>query len=294
MRYLNSKDVADILGINVSTLKRWTENGTISCKKTPGGHRKFTMLNIREYFKKNQKSIKNLDLGLENSSHKTIYNYFNNNSYTKLVNILADSSIEADELSVSIILNSAYMKNIPVDMIFDEIVEPASDLVEDALQNKNITHLDAYISRKLITRIIEGYNQNIPNSISKEKAALCINFEDNLPDLGVIMSEVISRHSGYNTFNAGSHAEIGDLKGVLKQKSVDTLIFFLCDRQCCMATARDNLIKTEKQVLSIVKSAKLFQVKTIFGGRGLNLFPKLKGKIDYTFYTFSQLKKILQ
>ena len=32
MRYLNSKDVADILGINVSTLKRWTENGTISCK----------------------------------------------------------------------------------------------------------------------------------------------------------------------------------------------------------------------------------------------------------------------
>ncbi len=293
MRYLNSKDVADILGVNISTLKRWTENGTISCKKTSGGHRKFTMLNVREYFKKNQKPSKNLSIGLENSFHKTIYNHLNNSDYTKLISILAESSIRADELTVSTILNSAYMKNIPVDIIFDEIVEPASDLVEDALKNKDISHLDAYISRKLITRIIEGYNQNIPNSISKIKSALCINFEDNLPDLGVIMSEIISRHNGYNTFNAGSHAEMGDLKSVLKQKTVDTLIFYLCDRQCCMASATDNLEKTERQIISIVKSAKIFQVKTIFGGRGLKFFPQLSGKIDHTFYKFSELKSLL-
>ena len=293
MRYLNSKDVADILGVNISTLKRWTENGIILCQRTPGGHRKFTMHNVREYFKNNKKSIKNLDLGLEKFSHKKVYNYLNKSDYSKLVNILAEASIEADELSVSIILNSAYMKNISVDTIFDEIVEPASDLVEDALKNKDISHLDAYISRKLITRIIEGYNQSIPNSISKEKSVLCINFEDNLPDLGVVMSEVISRHCGYNTFNAGSHAEMGDLAGILKQKSVDTIIFYLCDRQCCMASAMDNLIKTEKQIISIVNFAKRLQVRIIFGGRGLKLFPKLTDKIDNTFYNFSQLKKIL-
>ena len=51
MKYLNSKEVANILGINISTLKRWTDNGTIKCKKTPGGHRKFTMQHIREYYK---------------------------------------------------------------------------------------------------------------------------------------------------------------------------------------------------------------------------------------------------
>ena len=49
MKYLNSKEVANILGINISTLKRWTDNGTIKCKKTPGGHRKFTMQHVREY-----------------------------------------------------------------------------------------------------------------------------------------------------------------------------------------------------------------------------------------------------
>ena len=56
MRYLNSKDVAEVLGINISTLKRWTENGTIECTKTAGGHRKFTMQHVRDYYKNNKKS----------------------------------------------------------------------------------------------------------------------------------------------------------------------------------------------------------------------------------------------
>ena len=62
MRYLSSNDVAEILGINISTLKRWTENGTIGCSKTAGGHRKFTMQHVRDYYKNNKNSDKNLHI----------------------------------------------------------------------------------------------------------------------------------------------------------------------------------------------------------------------------------------
>ncbi len=73
MRYLSSKNVAEILGINISTLKRWTDNGTLDCTKTAGGHRKFTMQNIRD-FHKNQENIgKNPNLGIESRDHKKIY-----------------------------------------------------------------------------------------------------------------------------------------------------------------------------------------------------------------------------
>ena len=58
MRYLTSKNVAEILGINISTLKRWTDNGTLECTKTAGGHRKFTMQNIRDYHKSQENSGK--------------------------------------------------------------------------------------------------------------------------------------------------------------------------------------------------------------------------------------------
>ena len=100
---------------------------------------------------------------------------------------------------------------------------------------------------------------------------MCINFEDNLPGLGVIMSEIISRHYGYNTYNTGSHAEIGNLESVLRQKSVDTLIFISVIDSVVWHQLK-NLDRTEKQVISLVESAKHLQVKTIFWGRGQNFF----------------------
>ena len=72
MRYLNSNDVAKILGVNISTLKRWTENGTIECTKTIGGHRKFTMQNVRNYYKNHKTADKNIGLGLEYLKFKKI------------------------------------------------------------------------------------------------------------------------------------------------------------------------------------------------------------------------------
>lgn len=77
MRYLSSKDVAEILGINISTLKRWTDSGVLECSKTAGGHRKFTMQHIRNFYKNKGASGRNNNLGLENIQHKKVYDLIN-------------------------------------------------------------------------------------------------------------------------------------------------------------------------------------------------------------------------
>ena len=293
MRYLSSNDVSEILGVNISTLKRWTESGKIDCVKTAGGHRKFTMQHVRNYYKNNQKANKSLELGLEHLKHKNIYNLINKDEFSELAKILADSSIESDDLTVNTIVNGLYMKGVPVEIICDDVVEPASLVVENGLQQSYLSHVEAFISRKLITRIVEGLNQNKPNGTFNGKTAMCVNFEDNLPDLGVVMSEVILRHSGYNVFNTGSHAELGNLEEVIKKKNVDLLLFYLCDMQCCMATVKDNLDKTENQIFDITKLANNIGIKVIFGGSGLQFIGKASSNIDSRFNKFSELKKII-
>ena len=295
MRYLNSNDVAEILGVNISTLKRWTENKTIQCTKTAGGHRKFTMQHIRDFYKSNKDSSKNLGLGLEKLKHKRIYDLINRGKYKDLSEILADSSIESDELSVNTIINGLFMKGVAVEIICDEIVEPGSIIVENALRNDYLSHAEAFISRKLITRSVEILNISKPNNTDNTRSVLCINFEDNLPDLGVVMSEAVLRHSGFNVFNTGSHAELGNLEKVVENKSIDLILFYLCNMQCCMATVEQNMSKTEDQILnifSLVNSMK--NTIVIFGGSGLSLMPSLHGKIDLTFDTFLDLKSLVK
>tara|TARA_B110000444_G_scaffold28395_1_gene23416 strand:- start:5057 stop:5947 length:891 start_codon:yes stop_codon:yes gene_type:complete len=293
MRYLNSNDVAEILGVNISTLKRWTENGTINCIKTAGGHRKFTMKHVREYYKTNSKSDKNLGLGLEKNQHKEIFDLINNYKYKDLAQILADSSVESDDLSLNTIVNGLYMKGIPVETICDEVVEPGSIIVENALRSDYLSHLEAFISRKMISRSVESLNINKPNGTSNGRSALCVNFEDNLPDLGVIMSEAVLRHSGFNVFNTGSHAELGNFKKVVEKKSVSLILFYLCDMQCCMATVDDNMEKTEAQVSEAIKIANELDVQVLFGGSGLELMPTVLPKIDKSFRTFADLRSVV-
>lgn len=146
----------------------------------------------------------------------------------------------------------------------------------------------------MITRATEVLSQNKPNGSYNGKTALCVNFEDNLPDLGVVMSEIILRHSGYNVLNTGSHAELGNLEAMINKKNVDLIVFFLCDMQCCMATVKDNIQKTEDQTKVLAKLAHSLGVKVIFGGQGLQFLPSVKHNTDHTFLTYNEFKRILQ
>ena len=251
------------------------------------------MQNVRDYYKSNKNANKNLGLGLERLEHKTIYELINKSEYSELAKILADSSLESNELSVNNIINGAYMKGIKASLICDEIIDPGSMIVENALRQKYISHVEAFISRKLITRSVESLNQNKPNGSFNGKTALCVNFEDNLPDLGVVMSEIVLRHNGYNVLNTGSHAELGNLQGVIEKKNVDLLVFYLCDMQCCMATVQDNLSKTASQVKSIVTLANKLKVKVVFGGSGIHFLEGVSDHIHITFDKYSELEKII-
>jgi excisionase family DNA binding protein len=46
--YYRTSDLARLLGVDESTIKRWADHGEIPCVKTLGGHRRFTQGAVRE------------------------------------------------------------------------------------------------------------------------------------------------------------------------------------------------------------------------------------------------------
>ena len=293
MKYLSSKDTANILGINISTLKRWTDNGKIKCEKTAGGHRKFTMQHIREYYKSFTDSSKNVSLGIENKEQKFLYGLINDRDFKELAQNLAASSLKADELSVRTIVNGLYMNGVPIPDLLDYVIDVAGHIVELQLKTNKIDHSDAYLSRNVITRSVDSLNNDQPNGSFNGKNALCVNFEDNLPDIGVVMSEVLLRNNGFNVYNTGSHAELGNLKNIIKNRKINLLLFYLCNLQCCNAIVEKNIDKTKKQIVEIIALANKINIKVIFGGEGLKLLNGVKNQIGNSFLTYNDLSKII-
>ena len=293
MRYLNSKQVADIIGVNISTLKRWTDNGTLGCDKTAGGHRKFTMNHIRDYYKNNPDANNNTDLKIEDISQKQLFGLIQKRNFKKLAEKLAQSSLEAEETTVSNIINGLYMNGVPVADLLDYVVDVAGHIIESQLNNNEIVHTEAYVSRQLLTRVVDGLCYEMPNGKFNGKSGMCVNFEDNLPDIGVVMSEVVLRHNGYNVFNTGSHAELGDLLSVIQKKKIDIVLFYLCNLQCCNAVVVENIEKTKEHIKEIVKVAKKINVKVLFGGEGYLLLKDIHDIVDNSFLTYNNLQKIV-
>jgi excisionase family DNA binding protein len=48
---LSTREVGRLLGVSEATVKRWADDGVLSCFKTPGGHRKFRMDHVSEFRK---------------------------------------------------------------------------------------------------------------------------------------------------------------------------------------------------------------------------------------------------
>lgn len=47
--FFSTSELAEILQVDPSTIKRWAETGKLRCFKTPGGHRRFSTSGIREF-----------------------------------------------------------------------------------------------------------------------------------------------------------------------------------------------------------------------------------------------------
>ena len=50
---LSTVDVARLFNVTETTVKRWADEGTLKCQKTPGGHRKFPVRNVIEFAENN-------------------------------------------------------------------------------------------------------------------------------------------------------------------------------------------------------------------------------------------------
>jgi len=48
-RWLSLKEASDFLGVHFTTLRTWSDSGDISVFRTPGGHRRFSLADLRRF-----------------------------------------------------------------------------------------------------------------------------------------------------------------------------------------------------------------------------------------------------
>jgi excisionase family DNA binding protein len=121
--YLSTAQVAQSLGLSVTTIKRWVDDGVLAAHRTVGGHRKVLMADVLRLMRENE--LPEADLGkLFPRYRKAALAHPEGISAQLLAALKA-----ADQAAVRAIVHGAYRHGFAMDVLADRVIGPAMDML---------------------------------------------------------------------------------------------------------------------------------------------------------------------
>ena len=278
---LNTKQVGDLFGVDESTIRRWSIAGKINCTSSAGGHRKFSYKNIIQFSREHGTKFK-LIKDINTLDKKTI------------INKIIAFTLNNDPLSIESIFLELYLQGIQLSDLMDNYIEQVLVKIQSKLDNKQISTAEEHIARKIISRSLNNFRESlVSNKSENKKNILCLNLENDIPDLPIDMIQILLENINYSVHNCGSHTSIENLKILLTKKSYEAIFIYLCDRQCCTSTVIDNIKNTNKDLDEISKLAKKYNIQLFLGGPSFKNIDKKNLKKYKRFTKYSEALSII-
>ena len=278
---LNTKQVGDLFGVDESTVRRWSISGKIKCASSAGGHRKFSYYNIIQFSKNHGAKFKQKkDIDVLDSK--------------QIIKKITNFTLNHDSSSIESIFIGLYLQGIQLSDLMDNYVEKVLVNIQSKLDTEKISTAEEHIARKIISRSLNNFRQSISNTKSKNnKNILCLNLENDIPDLPIDMIQILLENINYNVQNCGSHTSTENLKILLSKKEYEAIFIYLCNRQCCTSTVRDNIKKTNHDLNEIGKLAEKYKIKLFLGGPSFKNVDKENLKKYTRFTKYSEALSIV-
>jgi excisionase family DNA binding protein len=127
---LSTADVARLFNVTETTVKRWADEGTLKCQKTPGGHRKFEIRNVIEFADQNHFEPAGTLTMPESDEHApAVQVAILGRNFPALVEAFVQKALSPDPLDLFRFLSFLYEHRIHLWEIYDLVVRPAMALI---------------------------------------------------------------------------------------------------------------------------------------------------------------------
>jgi MerR family transcriptional regulator, light-induced transcriptional regulator len=273
----SSKQVAEFLGVNESSVKRWSDRGMLGCYRTPGGHRKFKKNDIMLF------------------SHKYSYE-LNHNTFDDSGNgYLPEQKFELDNInslflkklltgSDDEILDYLYSLNLAgleITELYDKVLSRTMKIVGEMWEKKDITIEQEHISSNKMTKALIKFHGRLESKLRNGLTAFCGCLEKEFHELPLLSVNNVLQYNGWNIFYAGVNLPI--------KSFISGIEMYKPDMVCLSATIIEDKAKFEKDVKRIYDASKTAGSKFIIGGSAANKFTDVKGICDAPVLSIAEL-----
>jgi len=202
--YFNSEEAAKILGVNVSTIKRWTDLGELKCIKTKGGHRKFFIEHLAEFLKENKRQTSRVNLfPVENERDLEISYQILKADFDYLIEFVLQEAIACYRDRVLQVLNGLYLGDHALDVIYDKLLTPVFHKIGDLWEQQQLTIIEEHLASQTIRDCIIRLQGIIRLPTEKVGTVLCLNPATELHDSALKMVDHLLELRGFHVLYSG-------------------------------------------------------------------------------------------
>lgn len=209
-RKLSPAELAPIVGVSESTLKRWVDAGLLRAEKTAGGHRKIAIPDLLAFLRSQGRPAPSLEaLGLVAGQAAT--------PAAATPEALADLLL-LDEIGVArVLLLNQFRSGRPLDDMLDRLVAPAMIRIGALWAAGTIDVYQEHLATQRAWRLLMELRGLLP--APREDAPLAIGGapEGDPYLLPSLMAELTLAELGWRTFNLGPTLPLGALRAAVRR-----------------------------------------------------------------------------
>ncbi len=271
-RYVNTTQAARALGLSVSTVKRWVDDGVLPAVKTAGGHRKLVLADVLELARRGD--LPHVDL-----SHLTGRNTGRKRARPVAAGDIADDLYRAlragDGLRTRALIRGAFRRGASIEDLADHAVGPAMQHIGQDWEKGRIDVMEEHRASQVCAAALYELKTDLePRTSGKRPKAVGGAPPKDTSVLPTLMAQMVLLAAGWDAVNLGPDTPFASFARAIDELRPRLLWLSVCH------------LENEKEFVAgyreLYRKAEQAGVPVAIGGRAL--VEPLRASIPYTTY----------
>jgi excisionase family DNA binding protein len=266
--YVSTTQVAEALGVSVSSVKRWVEDGILPAHKTAGGHRKLLLADVLALARQGDLPVRDLACLSGASSARPV-------GSPTLVDRLYKALLAGSVDDARAVLHGTYRAGMPIETLGDTVVAPALHRIGDDWQRKQIDVMHEHRATQLcVNTLVELKAMLEVRAGKRSPVAVGGALQNDFSAVPTLLAQMVLLDAGWDAINLGPNTPLASF-----ERAIDELKPRLLWLSASHMQDRDTFIRDYRKLYA---HAEKTGVAVVVGGRAL--VDSLRAAIPYTSF----------
>lgn len=256
-------DVANILRVDKSTIKRWTDEGKLKCFRTPGGHRKFRSDDVYEFITVNHYGEETKQsLPQMMSDEMIIRSIVNQREYNMLHSVCFSAAIKGNKEELLKLFTETISAGLSVSGLFDHVLKPTTKKLNYLLDQNKLSVSEFHLAYTMLSSVLIKLNDTVMKHPKNFKTIVCASIENGKNEIELTAVMTLLEVNGYTVLNLGTGINADAISQFVTRTKPYAVVLY--------SSTVENKELLVSEMVSVSEYAKSNGSHCIIGGNGFN------------------------